>query len=663
MADEQQIEASVRLSVQSPNTPQYYGTGLTRLGWRGEYAHVLPPIWDPTRQNILSKIGMHPQNGLYQGALSGLSRDLAGAPWEITGDKKSGGKGRVDWYQDVLLNANKGRGWASFIQSWVRAYHNCDDGAVVEIIGRGAPDKPLDREAVTGIATLDPLRCFFTGNDEFPVFYQDAWTGKIHKLHKTRVHRFVDMPFDDPLLNGRGLCGLSRSIAFVQQAIENLSYIGESLSNEPPPGILIVNGVIQAQWEEAWDLYEAGRRQAGVSHYKPFVEILMKGDTPVKVEFVSFRRTPEGYDPMAMIELETKGIALSLNIDPQDVWPISGGSFGTNTQAKVLDKKSKTRAIGFLIAILSRFLNDRVLPDSLKYESKFKDSEQSRENAENAIAHTQVAKEVALLAGDKGNEIALRYLAKTVDSLADVLLDENGEMITLYDDDPTEDVPEPITVEDNASTVDGSDPTTQTQDSEEKDFAPIKTRFEREFAETLQSANQGDESRRRARTVALAVLARNGRDGMKQGLSDGGVEIDGALSGKELDAYNKWLTEKTAYMTDLIGRIYTQGLTDAQIEQSVRNWAGDSLQEIYLIGVQMAGKNPAYIWEMDRAAENCDDCVTLDGQIHRLDIWLEKGLWPKSGKTQCNKGCKCRFRRTRGRTRGNFLGGKVAHVH
>lgn len=649
MADETQIESAVRLSVQSPNTPQYYGAGLVRLGWRGEYAHVLPPIWDPTRQAMLQKIYWHPQNGLYQGALSGLARDLAGAPWEITG------KRRVEWYQDILLNANKGKGWANFIQSWVRSYHNCDDGAVVEIIGRGAPDKPLEREAVTGISTLDPLRCFFTGNDEFPVFYQDANTGKIHKLHKTRVHRFVDMPYDDPLLNGRGLCGLSRAIGFVQQAIENMAYIGESLSNEPPPGILLVNGIVQTQWEDAWDLYESARRQAGVSRYKPFVEIIQKGDVAMKVEFISFRRTPEGYDPMAMIEIETKGIALGLNIDPQDVWPISGGSFGTNTQAKVLDQKSKTRAIGFLIAILSRFLNDRVLPDSLKYESKYRDSQQSKEQADTAIAHVNIAKEVALLGGDKGNEIALRYLAKTVDSLADVLLDENGELITLYDDDPTEDVPEPIAVEDNAATVDESDPGTQTQDSEEKagrkDFADVKRSFANDFASAIAAGNDDDMSRRRFGTVGRALLTKYGRQSVLWGLREGGVEVD-AIEGSDQQAFNSWLAQASKDITKLGTQVYSQTLTTDGVMHHVEMFINKSLTEAFNIGLLSADKNGLYEFYGDDGDESCGDCKRLKGKKFRLRDWVASDYLPssRSCKLACG-GFRCQhgIRKTTGR--------------
>lgn len=653
MADEQQIESAVRLSVQSPNTPQYYGTGLTRLNWRSEYAHVLPPIWDPTRQSVLSKIGMHPQNGLYQGALSGLARDLAGAPWEITGKRRAG------WYQDILLNANKGKGWANFIQSWARSYHNCDDGAVVEIIGRGNPSKELEREAITGIATLDPLRCYFTGNDEFPVLYQDAWTGKIHQLHKTRVHRFVDMPYDDPLLNGRGLCGLSRSIAFVQQAIENLSYIGESLSNEPPPGILIVNGVLQSTWEDSWDLWEAGRRQAGVSRYKPFIEIIQIADQKVEVQFVPFRRTPEGYDPMAMIELETKGIALGLNIDPQDVWPISGGSFGTNTQAKVLDEKSKTRAIGFLIAIMSRFLNDRVLPDPLKYESKYRDSKQSKEQADMALAHTAVAEKVAALAGSpKGNEIALRYLAKTVDSLADVLLDEKGELITLYDDDPTEDVPEPITVEDNAAEVDQSDPETQTQDSEtkvgRKSFEDTRKRFVGNLEDALTGANDADFDRRRAGVVIRGLIATDGREAYKDGLAQGGVDVE-ALEGDDLDRYNRLVAEASGYVSNLTERIYDKGLSEAQIHNSAEMWSNVTLQKFYVSGLESGDTNRMYIWKIGSTEEHCSDCRKFNNQVHRIKDWVRNGKLPGNSNLSC-KGfnCKCGLYRTSKRATGNF---------
>jgi hypothetical protein len=658
MADNNQMEDAVRYSVQSPR-PQYFAAGLTSYGWLGEYAHALPSIYDLRRQSILAKIAKHPQNGIWQGATSGLSRDVAGAPWEITG------KRRVKFYQDILLNANKGAGWANFIQTLLDNYHNSDDGAVMEIIGRGDPSSPLEREQVVGIATLDVYRSWFTGNPEYPVWYQDAQTGKLHKLHQTRVYRFTDTPNSDPLLNGRGWCALSRAWTFVQQSIVQNTFVGESLSNTPPPGILLVNGVVQANWEDAWKKYVAALQQKGATTYLPIVEYIHP-DTTVKVtiEFIRFSVQPEGFDVVKGIEIQTKGVALGLNVDPQDVWPISGGSFGTNTQARVLDKKSKGRAIGFIMAMISRALNDRVLPDPLKFESKYRDTEQSKEQAEIAQSHVAVAKEVATLAGgEQGREIALRYLAKTVDSLADVLLDEDGELITLYDDDPQEDVPEPeVTVEDNSGSVDQADPETQTQDSEQgtavgaaarKDFEDTRTAFERDLFSAQEALNDSDINRRRAGTVIRGLLAKHGRQAYRDGLKEGGVESD-VLDESALDDYNRWLADQSAYVSALTERISTNGYSEAQIEQSVTMWANKALRDVYLMGLASADANGMYEWVLG-ATEHCDDCLRLSGQKHRMRGWLNSGWIPGSSKLSCGGyNCKCGLKRTKGRERGEY---------
>lgn len=698
MADDQQqqLEQAGRLSVQKQRDSYFFGGSIFFGVGYENFGNSLPSVYDPRRQYILNRIDSYPQNNMWQGALARITHKVAGTSAEISG------KRRVKWYQDLIFfNADNGAGFEQFVTKVIHDFCVYDDGAVVEIIGRGEPDTLLDKEAIVGIAVLDPLRCFFTMNREFPVWYQDSVSGKMHKLHYSRVHRFVDQPLSDPELRGRGRSALSRAIGFVQQAIVNQSYIGEMLSDEPPPGILHVQGIGNKTWEDAWNSYLINRTQKGNTAYKPLMELISNRPTlngeGESIEIIRFANAPEGYDPIALTELQAKGIALGLDIDPNDVLPMSTSQFGNGEQSKVLDQKNRDGGFTHLLKMLERFFNARVLPDPLRYQWRYRDSEQSLQSAEIAEKHLNVASTLVTILGasTQSKELALRYLADNVDSLGQILTDENGEMVSLYDDDPGTDDP---TAQQIATDIDVEDaptqageqtaqddvtvpaggvnakgktdtyreytsnqiPHTSTQTYENpffavKDLEDVRHSFTRDFAAVIIDANNGDiASRRRAGTILRSVLTKHGRQATIEGLKTGGVEAE-ILEGDDLDTFLKWSAEQSGYVTNLTARIWNSGLTEAQIYSSVESWASKSLASAYQNGLMSADANGMYQWELGATEKHCDTCARLNKQVHRLKDWVARDLKPGSSKLDCGGWrCDCSLSKTTGRAKGRY---------
>lgn len=633
MTNERTREESVRYSVQSQ--PGIY-SGMSIMGITGMYAQTLPSLYDPSRQWYLRRISNHPQNNLWQAAKAGIARDVASAPWEITG------KRRVKFYQDMLLNAEKGEGWASFIQKLLDNFHDCDDGAVVELIGRGKPDKYLPKEQITGISVLDSIYCYFTGNADYPVIYQDPYKGTLHKLHWSRVYRLVDQPKTDPFLRGRGMCALSRAIGWVQQFIVQQTYVGESLNNEPPPGILLINGAVPKNWKDAWDKYRAGLERVGaatsdgISTYLPVVEYINSdSEQPVTIEFVRFSSAPEGWNAEKQYEMQAKGIAAGLNIDVNEIFPVSGGQFGVATQTKILDRKSKGKTIGFILAEIGRFLNNRVLPDSLRYESKYRDTEKSLEEAQTAQAHTAVA---ASIAAYFPTETIQQYLIKTVPGLADVALDDDGKVIQASDADVIED-DTPQIVDDNVDEVDPEDTNAIESDDGQKDYEDTKTDFERAVYDAIQGMTDGAiESRRRAGIVMRGHISTYGRKGMIDGLAEGGVAVE-TLEGDDLAIYKSLVAENSIHVSSLTGSIYNGDtvLSEAGIRSRVQAWVNKTLEAFRIAGLNSADANGLYEFYGDDGDESCSDCKRLKGKKFRLKDWIASDYLPSASnpKLEC----------------------------
>lgn len=679
-----QVEQARKLSAQSTPEDYYLGSVIGFQGGYATYANSLPSIYDDRRQKILHYVGLHPQNGLWPGALARLAHKIAGTSAEISG------KRRVKYYQDVLMfDANRGRGFSSFITEVLTAWATYDDGAVVELIGRGDPSKPLKKEAIVGMAVLDTLRCYFTGDPEYPVWYEDAFTGKMHKLHESRVYRFVDMPFTDPELCGRGLSAMSRGISWLQQVITQQTYVGQSLDDQPPPGLLIINGMPAADFDKAWALYKDDLTITdgeGKKGYKNIVRLTNMEGEEITVEFVRFSTLPsDSYDFERIMYMLAKGLALALDVDFQDILPLESSTFGTAGEAKILEKKNRNGGFTYILSMFERFFNDRVLPDALTFRWKYRDAEESAEQVASAKAHIEAMNQFVDLMNKTGvtdveklNEIVISYLARNVPGLEELLYDGDGQIIRLYSDDPQPDTEAAPTMEvadnDEINTdEDIGDAGEQIVADEskayhlgQKDYDAIADRFVDKLGGTLIAAAQGRLRGQRLGGYVRQYLSTFGLDALKAGKVAGGVDEEG-LTREEDAEYTAWLAEQNTFISDLEKRVRRgvstgegrdrRPLTDAELWNTARAWANVGLQKAYYIGVQSADKNGLYEFVGDDGTESCRTCKRLKGQRHRMNDWRKAQLIPGIDVKNFECGgfqCKHRLIKVKGRARGRL---------
>jgi hypothetical protein len=643
-ADQQVNEAISRSVV--VNLPPYWGA---RWWGIGDYASALPGVDNPARAAYLNQLRYHPQNILTSIAANALISQFIGATWEIKG------KRRAKHYQNVLMNADRGRGWSALWQRVWWDYFTLDDGAVIEVIGPGAPDTYLPRELIVGVGYLDSLRCHFTDNYDHPVWYQD-WHGAMHKLHHSRVIRLVDMPLPSQGAGGRGFSALSRSIAAVQQSITMMTYTGEMLANEPPPGLMRVGNVVSAQqFEQSYSEYMARRREAGNTVYKPvWMHINPGAMGKADVDFTRFSQAPEGYDFEAYIRLQAQLVASAWGLDPQDILPLIGGSFGTNTEAEILDRKSRGKTLALMFKLVEREFNRSVLPDALEMRFANRDDEQSAREAETALVQLQIAEKLMTIGAP--SDAVLRYAANTVPAFRDVLLDEAGQL-RLYDADPIE-VAEPAVLDDTQGETDTeAAPLPEDEKSfalASKSFDRLKFEFGTRYRDALDGLNDGDTDRRRGGVILRGLLATYGRRAYLQGLQDGGVDTN-VFSIRDQRRYEGWVKDQSEYVSGLTARLVGDGETSRQLYNTVGKWVNKSLYDAYLLGLEMADGDGIYEWFLGPTEQHCTDCSRLNGQRHRLDAWIRTGWKPGGDRLEC-KGynCECRLRRSTRGERGGF---------
>lgn len=391
---------------------------------------MLPPWGTRRRERVLRAYYRHELNTLIQGAINGLIEKVKAAPWEISGPKSG-----VAYFQDVLRQAQFGAGWGDFLQMTLLDYLRQDIGAFIEVIGPGPSDGPITGR-VTGLAHLDALRCYSTGDPEYPVIYHDQH-GKQHLMHWTRVIQFIPARDGDEQQNKTvGMCALSRAIAVVQRELYMNRYVAGRLDDNPKPGLLILNNltdtqfkaaVIKMQRQENTDLSSVWGQTVVLSALQP--------EFPASIESIAYSEPPEKFDFKAYkVEIDVPELAMALGIDVQELWPLTGNrNSGTSTQSEILHAKSQGKTFGAMLRMLERAINN-VLPPEYEFQWKYSDPQDDLNQAQIAQAWATTVQTIADLSPDEKR----RILANKVQAIQDAITDEDGQIVRLGDADPVD---------------------------------------------------------------------------------------------------------------------------------------------------------------------------------------------------------------------------------
>lgn len=187
-------------------------------------------------------------------------------------------------------------------------------------------------------------------------------------------------------------------------------------------------------------------------------------------------------------------------------------------------------------------------------------------------------------------------------------------------------------------------------DSRQKAIQATILNFESDFADLVKGRIDGDITANRFNTIAMAQLRKYGLAAFRDGLNEGGVNTTDstgapiALEPDEQAAYEGWLLEQSAYVS-AFNKTLSKGATpDAIAKASL--WANKSIMPIYTEGVISADKNGMYQWVVGNT-EHCEDCLRLNGQVHRLRNYVSRGWVPQASKLQCGGWrCQCKFVKT-----------------
>lgn len=609
--------------------------------WYGTYSRgdYLPQWGTRERERYLRTYYRHEFNWMGQSAFGGLIKKVKSAPWEIKG------KRRVSYFQQVLREADFGRGWGSLLSKVLLDYLRQDAGGFIEVIAPGNPLK-APTGPVTGLAPLDSYRCLPTGDPEYPVIYYSR-KGQLHLMHRTRVIQLVDMPDGDESRPGYGLCALSRAISIVAQQIYMGRYITAQLDDKPKPGIMVASNMTRGQVMQAFNEFKTESQRDELPAWGNAVIVASTDPTaPAKIDYLTFSQPPNGWSYKEYNDLHVNAWALALGVDVQELWQLSGGNIGSGQQSQILHAKSQGKAYGDILTSLERVLND-VLPETLEFEFKRHDPYEAQERAATAQMWAGFTQAVGdnMTADEKR-----RLLANMVEAAKDAITDENGEIVRMDDvsDEPPEEQTAGDTTPQDTSTPDPA-AAPQMADST-KAIQATRIDFELAFEDLLAARKELSERSMAARLRAL--LRQHGYFAFQDGLEDGGVK-DGVLDDEDEAEFARILASQNTYVNNFAKD--AAALSDAQAAVKPEMW-WKSVELFYDAGRRSADRNGMYEWVLGATEEHCADCTRLNGQIHRMKDWVRKQWTPKSDRLECGGYfCDCRLvKRENVRAQGKF---------
>lgn len=635
------------LSVQQ--LPPVMGSGGRFFFGDTQRGPLLPAKGTRERELKLRQFYYHDYNTIFRGAVAGLIKRVQSTPSMIVAQD-------ADKWQRMIMNADFGDR-DRFIAKVVSAFCMYDSGAWIEVIAPGDPLLAPSGEAV-GFAVLDSLRCYPTGNPTYPVIYYDTH-GKMHIMHHTRVVQFVDNPSSEEWLWGYGDCALSRAIAPVMREIMIGRYIEQYLDDKPPPGFTIYGNLSEPQVQNAIATMERDRNTDEGGTWGRNIQVY--GLTPENkptIDHVTFSKAPEGFDYDKYKQNNVREIALALGMDIQDVWELSGGGIGTGTQSEILAQKSRGKAFGRILKGLERLFN-MVLPERVEFKWEYSDPQEDIEQADKAAVWANV---VLSVTGDTSPEERRLLLANQIPAFKDVLIDADGNLKRLADDDPK--APDEPTIGDlileNApqmlsdTDTPGAPETTGEAIAQAapfllKSLADAVMGFERRFGSFVKVAQAQNFPGAVMRAAFRGELLEAGYKAYDEGLRDGGAIPTQADQGDRTTRVSSWLALQNTYIDNFTSELAASqtAMDKSQISARASMWVNKSLRTIYYAGLHAAAGEANYRWALGATEEHCRTCLTANGVVRKLKDWLAAGIMPGSDRLEC-KGynCDCKLSKT-----------------
>jgi len=545
--------------------------------------------------------------------------------------------------QDILNNADFGKGYVNFIARVIDDLSTCDNGTFWELLGGGNPAGPMFGP-VTGIAHIDSRQCWRTFDPSFPVIYNDPVSGLQHRIHHSRVLTFSENPSPVERARGIGFSPVSRALRMIRIIRDTLQYRDEKISGRFTRAIGWATGVTSGRLQKALQAIDEDADSRGLVMYRGIPILTAPGSevSEIKMGLIDLASVPDGFDFDKEMTLYAYVLAFAFGVDAREFWPATT-SGATKADATVQHQKAKGRGIGALIALLEWAIR-QVIPPTVTFKYDFTDDEQDL-----AVAQVHATKvDTYATLKQTGALTSEQVLALSIaDGIVDMKVLETMEVPTT-DDSAIADSSQNIDDIDNDDDQDFPPDEDDEDEEAEKGLPPFEQGYKtrKSFGKAIQEIGRGlwrGGSKARAIEAFESVLVRGLDEAWAKGALECGVKTD-ERTDEEQEKLNSIIKQNLAFAPALADWIKANSKAKkvkfAVIATRLFMWE-QRYDETVSQAKLMACANKKLKWVLG-PTEHCDDCLAAAGRVHRGSVWDKNGWATQSENLQCTgRRCQC----------------------
>jgi len=386
--DAEALEASV---VATPEGTRAQFADLSGLLFTAGIADAIFPWGTAPKARDRQLRDFYPLESYLLGALGIVTGRNVGFSWTLEGGTRTAAA-----TQDMLLNANYGKGWDSYIKQLSMDLYTQDCGGFSELIRAGGPEAS-ENQPVIGIGHLDSARCFQTGNPQEPIYYRDI-KNQWHAMKWYQVQPHYEIESGEE----RAIGGIFYSLQYsaVTRALKNAQVIRNVTQYEDEKtggnflrGMHLVSGFSQKQIDGAIKSQSIQVDNQGLMRYQQ-PPVISSPDPNAKVAhaLLEMATLPDHFDKESVMKWHIAALAMAFLTDYQEFAPLPGGGLGTSAQSAILHAKSRGKSPMLFQKMITHLMNFQgALPANVSFRYTEQDiaAEAEREalKAERAATH------------------------------------------------------------------------------------------------------------------------------------------------------------------------------------------------------------------------------------------------------------------------------------
>lgn len=375
------MNSSLQNTIQGQMGGSYVTNPINLLMLLARVNDLIAPWWSKRRDAELRqfvKSSDHLSSALYN-----MCAKMTAIPVKVQARDKSikTHVAMANAFTDIIINGSQfGEGWAAFYSMFIDDLMSQDNGAFAEIIGPGDPSGPIEGYPIS-VAHLDASRCNRTGNPEYPVLYEDT-SGKMYKLHYTRVLYASQMPSTQATMLGVGYSAVSRVLNATQNLIDISIYKQEKLGSRPQRQLLITGGGLDPEdIQVAVQMSERSMNNQGLSRFAKTIVAGNRNIPDPKIEAIDLAGVPDGFSEKESTILAMSVVAMGFGMDARELFPAMETG-ATKADAIVQHMKQRGKGPGQIIEMTEKLFDAKVLPPYLELVFDYQDDAQDRQIAE-----------------------------------------------------------------------------------------------------------------------------------------------------------------------------------------------------------------------------------------------------------------------------------------